>query len=324
MPVHSFPTRRSSDLAHAQGLVTAVGRVVDGQGNPIPDVQVLLDYKGHIVQKYKTKTDKNGKFIHLSVYEGLYRVTLTKDGVGTTSFDFTIHEIPSTQPPPDLKLVVKTPAAPPAPPGSGLAPAGAAVGAPPVDLAQLVAQTNAAGALLDQGKVDEAVAAYEVIAAAAPQIPLVHVRLAAAYAKKGDVARAEASGRKAIELDPAFVDGYVSLATIFAASGRTEQAVEVIKQGVAANDKSGRLQYALGVLELGQNHNAAAKEAFLKAETLDPQNFEIQYYLGAVAMNMNEPAEAVARYQKFIAAAPPDAPNVVVAKSLIAALDKKK
>jgi Tfp pilus assembly protein PilF len=309
--------------ARAQSLVTAVGRVVDGQGNPIPDVQVLLDYKGPVVQKYRTKTDKTGKFIHLRVYEGLYRVTLTKDGLGTASFDFVVQEIPSTQLPPDLKFVVKAATTPPPPPGSGLAPASTVAGAPAVDLGKVTADLNAAADLAGQGRVDEAVAAYEAIAAAAPQIPLAHYRLAAAYKKKGDTAKAEASFRKSIELDPGFVDGYVSLATLLAESGKREQAIEVVRQGGAANEKSGRLRYALGVLEVGAGNNAAAREAFLKAESLDPQDFATQFQLATVALNMNDRAEAVARLEKYIAAAPPSAPDMAVAKSLLAALQKK-
>jgi tetratricopeptide (TPR) repeat protein len=308
--------------ARAQSLVTAVGRVVDGQGNPLQDVQVLLDYKGTVVQKYRTKTDKTGKFIHLKVYEGLYRVTLSKDGLGTASFDFFVQDIPSTQPPPDLKFVVKV-AAPPPPPGSGLAPAGSAAGGPAVDLGKLTADLNAATTLAGEGRIDEAVAAFEAIAAAAPQVPLVHFKLAAAYKKKGDTAKAEASFRKSIELDPGFVDGYVSLATLLAESGKKDQAVEVVRQGVAANEKSGRLPYALGVLEVSAGHNAAAREAFLKAESLDPQTVDTQFQLATVALNMNDRAEAVARLEKYIAAAPPTAPDLAVAKSLLAALQKK-
>lgn len=307
--------------ARAQGLVTAVGRIVDGQGHPLPDVQVLLEYKGHVVQKYRTKTDKTGRFIHLSVYEGPYRVTLTKEGMGTASFDFNVQDVPSTQPPPELKFLVK--AAPPPPPGSGLAPAGPAVGAPAVDIGKLTEELNAAGALLDQSRAAEAVAAYEAIVSSAPQIPLVHLKLAAAYRKAGDTVKAEASSRKAIELDPAFVDGYVGLATLLAETGRRDQALETVRQGAAANGKSGRLQYALGVLEMGQGHNPVAREAFLRAEALDPQNFDTQYQLGTVALNMNDRAEAIARFEKYVAAAPPDAANVAVAKSLIAALQKK-
>ena len=308
--------------ARAQSLVTALGKVVDGDCNPIPDVQVLLDYKGHVVQKYKTKTDKTGKFVHVNVYEGLYHVTLTKEGLGTTSFDFQIHEIPSTQNPPDIKFVVKA-AAPPPPPGSGLAPAASSSGAPAADVGKLSANLNAAGALLEKGAVDEAVAAYEALASSAPQIPLVHQRLGDAYKKKGDAVKAEASYRKSIELDPGFVEACLGLATLLAEAGKREEAIEVVQQGAAANEKSGRLQYALGVLQLGRGRNAAAKEALLKAEALDPQNFDTQYHLATVAMNMNDPAEAVARYEKYVAAAPADAPNVAVAKALIAALRKK-
>jgi tetratricopeptide (TPR) repeat protein len=293
---------------------------VDGLGNPVPDVQVLLDYKGHVVQKYRTKTDKNGNFIHLNVYTGPYRIILKKEGVGEASFDFDIHEMGSTQKAPEFKLVSPGRAAPS---GSGLAPAGApSAGVSPADAGRLVADLNAARALSEQGKVDEAIAAYEAIAARATQISLVHYGLANASKRKGDLARAEAEYRRSIELDPGFVDGYVGLATLLAEGGKRDHAIEVVKQGAAANEKSSGLQYALGVLEVGAGDNAAAKAAFLKAEALDPQNAETQYHLATVALNMNNRAEAVTRLERFLAAAP-DNPNAAVAKALLAALQKK-
>jgi len=306
--------------ARAQELITALGRVVDGQGNPVPDVQVLLDYKGHVVQKYRTKTDKKGVFTHLSVYAGPYRVTFKKEGLGEISFDTELHAVESLQKPPDYKFVPKVAVAPP-PPGSGLA---AASGSAPTDLGRLKGELDAAAALLRQGKTDEATVQYEAIAGWAPGIPLVQAGLASAYKAKGDPAKSEAAWRKSVELDPQFVDGYLGLATLLAETGKREQAVVVVQQGAAANEKSGRLQYALGVLQLGLSQPAEAKAALLKAEALDPQNFETQYQLATAAMNMNDTAEAVARYQKFVEAAPPDSPNVAVAKSLIAALSKKK
>jgi tetratricopeptide (TPR) repeat protein len=307
-------------VARAQGSVTALGRVVDGQGNPIPDVQVLLDYKGHIVQKYRTKTDKNGVFTHVNVYAGLYRITLKKEGIGETSFDFNIQEIDRLQKPPDFKLLPpRTQAAPP-PPGSGLAPA---AGSPGVDPTKVAADINAAMALSREGKLDEAIAAYEAIAAATPAIPLVHYNLGAAYKKKGDLPKAEASMRRACELDPAFVDGYVGLATLLAESGKRDEAIAVVREGATASPQSGRLQYALGVLAEGTGDTATAKQAFLKAEELDPQNVETQYHLATVALNMNDKAEAIARLEKFVQAAPAGTPNVEVAKSLLLALQKK-
>jgi len=306
--------------ARAQSPVTALGRVVDGQGNPLADVQVLLDYKGHVVQKYRTKTDKNGVFTHVNVYSGPYRITLKKEGVGETSFDYNIQEIDRLQKPPDFKLLPPRAQAAPPPPGSGLAPA---TGAAPVDATKLAADINAAMALSREGRLDEAVAAYEAVLASAPGVPLVHYNLGATYKRKGDLPKAEAAMRRACELDPAFVDGYVGLATLLAESGKQDQAIEIVRQGTAANERSGRLQYALGVLAEGKGDAATAMQAFLKAEELEPQNVETQYHLATVALNMNDKAEAVARLERFVAAAPAGTPNLEVAKSLLAALQKK-
>ena len=306
--------------AGAQVPVTAIGRVVDGQGNPIPDVQVRLEYKGPIPQRYRTKTDKNGVFTHVNVYAGLYRVTLKKEGLGESSFDYNVQELDRLAKPPDFRLAPKTVAAPP---GSGLAAAAGTTGAAPVDVKQLAADINAAIALARDGKTDAAIASYEAILATAPGVPLVHYNLGAAYKKTGDLAKAEASMRKAVELDPGFVDGAVGLATLLAESGKQDQAIEAVRQASAANPQSGRLQYALGVLSEGKGDAAAAKEAFLKAEQLDPENVETQYHLATVALNMNDKAEAIARLEKFVATAPAGTPNVEVAKSLLTALQKK-
>jgi tetratricopeptide (TPR) repeat protein len=285
-------------------------------------VQVLLEYKGHVVQRYRTKTDKNGVFTHVNVYSGPYRITLKKEGVGERSFDYNIQELDRLQKPPEFKLLPPRAQAAPAP-GSGLAPAAPAAGAAPVDTNKLAGEINAAMALSQAGKADEAIAAYEAILAKAPGVPLVHYNLGNAYKKKGDLPKAEEAMRRSVELSPLFVDGWVGLATLLAEGGRRDEAIKAVKEGAAANEQSGRLQYALGVLAEGGGDAATAKEAFLKAEQLDPQNVETQYHLATVALNMNNKPEAIARLEKFIAGAPAGTPNVDVAKSLLAALQKK-
>ena len=236
----------SAPAARAQGTCTALGRVVDGEGSPIPDVQVLLDYKGHVVQKYRTKTDKSGVFTHVNVYTGPYRITLKKDGVGERSFDFNIQEIDRLQKPPEFKLLPPRQAAPP-PPGSGMAPATPAPGGPSVDTNKLAGDINAAMALSGEGKTDEAIAAYESILAIAPAIPLVHYNLGTAYNKKGEKPKAEAAMRRSVELDPLFVDGYVGLATLFAEGGEARRG----HQGRAAGCRRERAERAAAVRSRG-------------------------------------------------------------------------
>jgi tetratricopeptide (TPR) repeat protein len=190
-------------------------------------------------------------------------------------------------------------------------------------MGQLTSAINSAIALAKSGDTDGAIAGYQAILATAPQIPLVHYNLGAAYKKKGEAAKAEAAMRKSVELDPGFVDGYVGLATLLAETGKRLEAIEAIKAGTVANPQSGRLQYALGVLAENAGETAVAREAFLKSEQLDPQNFEAQYHLATVALNQNNKAEAISRLEKFVAAAPPGTPSIETAKALIAALQKK-
>ena len=75
-----------------------------------------------------------------------------------------------------------------------------------------------------EGKLDEAIAAYESDPRRArPACPLVHYNLGTAYKKKGDPPKAEAAMRRSFELDPRFVDGYVGLATLLAEAGKQDR-----------------------------------------------------------------------------------------------------
>ncbi|HVQ30809.1 MAG TPA: tetratricopeptide repeat protein, partial [Vicinamibacteria bacterium] len=280
--------------ALAQSTVTAVGFVVDGDGNPIPDVQVVIDYRGHIPQKYRTKTDKKGRFIHLNVYEGPTKVTFKKDGYGEATVDFGFRDLGSTEKPPQFKLS-KRQAPVEAPAGSGLGSGGGAVDA--ASLAAAVDRINAAGALVKEGKLDEAQKAYEAMAVEMPAVPLIPYNLGFIYKKKGDPAKAEASFRKAAELDSKFPEAYNALAVALLEGGRKDEALAVLEKGVAAVPEDGRLQYSLGAFYLNAGKVPEAKEAFTRAEGLEPRNPEVQYQLATIALNQNDTPGALSHLE---------------------------
>ena len=68
--------------------------------------------------------------------------------------------------------------------------------------------------LLKQGKVDEALAQCQVFIQQQPINPKLHGYLGMIYARKNDFQMAEASLRKAITLDPNFVEAGVMLARV--------------------------------------------------------------------------------------------------------------
>ena len=67
--------------AHAQ-LGSLQGRVVDEQGQPVPDATVTLEYSGELTYKFEVKTDAEGRWTRagLMAVGGRWTITATKDG----------------------------------------------------------------------------------------------------------------------------------------------------------------------------------------------------------------------------------------------------
>jgi len=56
---------------------------------------------------------------------------------------------------------------------------------------------------------------------------------------------------------------------------------------------------------------------------LDPANAEAWFFLGSLALNKGDTPAAIERLEKYLAVAPPDAPNAAAAKALLTSLKKK-
>jgi Flp pilus assembly protein TadD len=323
-----------SASAFAQATTTAEGFVLDNDGNPIADAKVLLDFKGHVIQKYHTKTDKKGKFVHVNVYAGTYDVTVSKEGLGEATFkDFAIHDIGSTEKAPVFRIGRKKTseaAASPDMAAAGAAPGAEAGMAPPAAPAPLPAEVagalaadlEKAGAAMKAGRLDEAIAGYEAVAAKAPNLPQLHHNLGLAYARKKDMPKAEAELRKAVELKPDFTEAHSALSIVLYEKGNREEALSEAAHAVEGAPDNARLQFSLGVMYADAGRAAEAKEALLKAESLDPTDAEVEFQLGTLAVAANQKAEAISRMERYLGMAPPGARNVASAKGMIAALKR--
>jgi tetratricopeptide (TPR) repeat protein len=307
-----------ASLARAQGTCTAEGYVFDQDGNPVPDVQVLMQYKGHIPQKYRTKTDKKGRFVHVNVWSGRYDLTFSKEGMGeVTMNDWVMRDIIPPEKPPVFRLGSKK-AAPPREPD---APAGPT---PEEQAGALAAELQAANDALAGGRLDEAVAAYQDVVAKAPNLAEAHHNLGLALRKKGDTAGAQAAFQKAAELKPTFAEPHGALSVLLASSGQPTEALAEAEKAVGLAPDNPQYLYNLAVLYKDQSRLPEARDAFLKVEAVDSANAEVQFHLATVLLGMNQVPDAVARLEKYVATAPADAANLASAKGILAALQKKK
>jgi tetratricopeptide (TPR) repeat protein len=307
-------------LARAQLPCNAEAFVYDTEGNPLPDVEVVMEYLGDKVQKYRAKTDEKGKFTHLNIYTGRYDLTFRIEGhPEVTVKGFPFRELQFGEKVPTFRIGAQKPAPPEE--SAEAEPEGPT---PEETAAVLAGELERGNAALADGKVDEAVGIYEALAAQAPAVPEVQHNLGLAYKRKGDLEAAEAAFRKATELDPDFAEPHGALAVMLAQAGKRDEAIVEEEIAVELDPESTLYLYNLAVLYKDSGRPAEAEQAFLALEELDPDNAEIQYHLGTTLLGLGRVDEAIAYLEKYIAIAPEDAANVPSAKAMIDALKKQQ
>ena len=285
---------------------TARGKVLDEQGQPLIEAKVEIDYQGGVTRHIETKTNKKGEFIQVGLSPGVYRFTASKEGYqsGYVEQKVSLGEATTL---PEMKLKTLEAARK------------EATGGP--DTAQLQADFKAGATLLQEGKLDEAEAAFKALAAKAPSIPEVHFNLGLIASRKKDYPTAESSFKRAIELRPAFGEAYSQLADVYTKMGQPEKANEILQQASEGGDPNVLFSQAAMLLNAGKLDEAAA--AFKKVEAADPSNAEVHYHLATIALNQGKTDECVARLEKYVAANPKNAANLQTAQGLLTALKKK-
>ncbi|GAB4531207.1 MAG: hypothetical protein Kow0063_10130 [Anaerolineae bacterium] len=102
----------------------------------------------------------------------------------------------------------------------------------PVGRRRAFAYARLARAYEDLGQLEPAMNYYHAVVAAAPDIAWPHVLLGDALRRRNDLAAAEASYRRAIQIDPTYVDGMVRLADLLSARGHTAEANGLYRQAL--------------------------------------------------------------------------------------------
>lgn len=79
-------------------------------------------------------------------------------------------------------------------------------------------------------------------------------------------------------------------------AGDLDKSMKTIDRAIALNPEVAKSHVLRGRVLIEKGRLEQAREAFLQAETLDPESVEAQYYLGIIHERVNEPAEALTRY----------------------------
>jgi tetratricopeptide (TPR) repeat protein len=174
--------------AGAQGIGRAAGLVRDLDGQPIRGATVTADNADASPRTRTTVTDTKGRFGFMGLRRGVWTFTVQAPGYEPVTAKVPIQTL-AANPLMTFTLVQTPEAEAPSPLRS-------------VDVEALQRRLDAAGALAKANRLEEAIAAYEVIARDTPRLTAVHLEIGQLHARQNDRAKAVAAWERAIAAGP--------------------------------------------------------------------------------------------------------------------------
>jgi tetratricopeptide (TPR) repeat protein len=205
-----------------------------------------------------TASDDRGRFVFVINRSGEWRLTFEAPGFDPMTIPVAL-KLGAAPPNLDVKLERReTPEA-----------FGALAG---LDSKSLSAQIAAAGALYDEGKHDQAIAAYREIKAKAPAISHVNLQIGNSLMAKKSYAEADAAFQEALKADDADPGALFAMGTLREAQGNAADAKVWFERAAAADVMWTRPLMKLASLASAAGDRAAAGQYLTRVVDLDPDS----------------------------------------------------
>ena len=147
--------------------------------------------------------------------------------------------------------------------------------------------TDRAEELVNAGEFEQAAQAYQQAVEIYDNLPSAWLELAKCRARIGQVAQAEASYYKTLEIDNFAIQAYFGLAELYEGSEQNEKAVDILHEALdlanmmkASGRGRARINYYIGEFQLRLKRLTEADEAFAEAIENDPDNAELRTQIG--------------------------------------------
>jgi len=302
-----------------------MGRITNEKGEPIANAKIKIVGQSSR-REYSTTSDKRGQWVYMNLPPGgAYWIVVRAEGyspglqqheatAGTTVLDFQLtpgdpnQKYPFELSPAEQEKLKQEQAN---------AKEQARV------FGEIKASFDAARALADQGKYEEAIAEFKKALEKAPDEPTVLANLADAQMKAGQPNDALESYQKALAKKPDDSALWINYGTVLNTLGKAAESKEAFKKAAELNPGAkAQSFYNLGVTQMNAMQTQEAVASFRMAIEADSNYAEAYFRLGQCLLSDQATIpEAVKMLEKYIQIGK-DATNVQTAKDIVAALKK--
>ncbi len=162
------------------------------------------------------------------------------------------------------------------------------------------AHYNLGNVLLHKGSVDEAIIHYQRALQIKPDYAEDCYNLGAALIKRGSVDDAIANYRMALQIKPNFAEAHYNLGNVLLQKGNLDEAIAHYQRALQINPDNAETHYNFGIALLQKGNLDEAIAHFQKALQIAPGYAEAHYNLGNALLKKGSVNEAITHYQKAL------------------------
>ena len=285
-----------------RGQGRMAGKVVDDAGAPIEGAVIKATLPSSQNRgPNEQKSNAKGEWAIGGISRGEWAVDVSKDGYEARSLSVPVQEGARMAP---MVITLKK-----------------AVAVATVDPNEAIREdlVKAAG-LIEARQFAEARAIYERLATQYPQVKQFRPLIARTYHGEGNIPKAIETLRAALAADPDNVEVKLLLANMLMDAGQAEESRALLASIDDSKVTDSTIYLNIGIGMLNDKKQAEAIAWFTRVVTRFPAEADAYYYRGLAHLQLEKTAEAKADLQKFIAIAPPDAPELATAKKILATI----
>src|SRR2546425_2779987 len=274
-----------------------VGGVVrDTDGKPIRGATVKALNPNVTPGQFTASTDDKGRFAMIGLRSGIWTFVAEAPGYQPQQGNAPVRQLNSGNPPIEFTLR-------------------RAVVGPPALAKDIQSDIDAANALRDSGRFDQAIAAYQAVKAKNPALTMINMVIGGAYRQKAGGERDDAAKQaiynqaiaayeEVLKSDPANEYATVEISLTHLASGNFDAAERLLASSVPSESASRELLYCLGELKFHKGDLAGAEKMHERALDVDPHWQPSKIKLGIIASTRGDKDAAIRIFESVIAANP--------------------